>query len=142
MQSFDVPLSLDTLRWLAQGQWPSRLERAVRLWELLHRLYHPEFPWRDQLKEIFDYTEVRDLMLSPQHPRQDPPKEQAIVCPDPDCLCHRPLNVWVLDPGWLQGLGLSSRDINRQLKNPPLAIAIAPCARISPTWPNRAGSKR
>jgi len=91
---FDLPLSVSILDWLSGHRLAERLSFSVRLWVLLHKLYDDDEGWSD-LPEAFTYTDIRDRLLSPAHPRQDPSHGQKILCPDPECICHIPLSSWV-----------------------------------------------
>lgn len=92
---FDLPLSVSILDWLSGHRLAERLSFSVRLWVLLHKLYDDsEERWSD-LPEPFTYTDIRDRLLSPDHPRQDPSHGQKIFCPDTACICHLPLSYWL-----------------------------------------------
>jgi len=92
---FDLPLSVSVLDWLSGHRLAERLSFSVRLWVLLHKLYdNSEEGWSD-LSEPFTYTDIRDHLLSPDHPRQDPSHGQKILCLDAECICHVPLSYWL-----------------------------------------------
>ncbi len=100
MNGGELPLTVEVLRWLAGGQLAERLERAVRLWVLLQGLYS-ENRWPD-LPETFGYTHIRDCLFSNHHPKQDLP--HGISCPDPSCICQKPLSFWLKDPDLVAAL--------------------------------------
>ncbi len=93
--TFDLPLSVSVLDWLSGHRLAERLSFSVRLWVLLHKLYDDSDQGWSDLPEAFTYTDIRDRLLSPAHPRQDPSQGQKILCPDAECICHIPLSYWV-----------------------------------------------
>ncbi len=117
MSSFELPLTVDVLRWLAGGQLPERLERAVRLWVLLNGLYG-EHQWQD-LPDTFGYTHIRDRLLSPRHPKQDPPQGIPLSCPDSACICQKPLSFWLTDPSLLAALKSEVPELETLLLSQP-----------------------
>ena len=117
MSGFELPLTVEVLRWLAGGQLAERLERAVRLWVLLDCLYGEE-GWRD-LPETFGYTHIRDRLLSPWHPKQDLAKGIPSPCPDVDCICWKPLRFWLKDPNLLAALKAEVPDLEALLSAQP-----------------------
>ncbi|MFS8783364.1 hypothetical protein, partial [Synechococcus sp. R6-7] len=117
MSGFELPLTVEVLRWLAGGQLAERLERAVRLWVLLDCLYGEE-GWRD-LPETFGYTHIRDRLLSPWHPKQDLAQGIPSPCPDVDCICWKPLRFWLKDPNLLTALKAEVPDLETLLSARP-----------------------
>jgi len=117
MSGFELPLTVEVLRWLAGGQLAERLERAVRLWVLLHCLYG-ENHWPD-LPETFGYTHIRDRLLSPRHPKQDLAQGIPSPCPDVDCICWKPLRFWLKDPNLLAALKAEVPDLETLLAARP-----------------------
>jgi hypothetical protein len=117
MSGFELPLTVEVLRWLAGGQLAERLERAVRLWVLLHCLYG-ENRWPD-LPETFGYTHIRDRLLSPRHPKQDLAQGIPSPCPDVDCICWKPLRFWLKDPNLLAALKAEVPDLEALLSAQP-----------------------
>ncbi|MFS8819158.1 TIGR03985 family CRISPR-associated protein [Synechococcus sp. W60.1] len=117
MSRFELPLTVEVLRWLAGGQLAERLERAVRLWVLLDCLYGEE-GWRD-LPETFGYTHIRDRLLSPRHPKQDLAQGIPSPCPDVDCICWKPLRFWLKDPNLLAALKAEVPDLEALLSAQP-----------------------
>ncbi|APB32950.1 hypothetical protein GlitD10_0636 [Gloeomargarita lithophora Alchichica-D10] len=91
----NLPLSVSILQWLSGQRLAERLGLSIRLWVLLHKLYGDfEQDWSD-LPEVFAYTDIRDRLLSPDHPHQDPSHGQSIICPNAECICHLPLSYWL-----------------------------------------------
>lgn len=91
----NLPLTVEVLQWLSGQRLAERLGFSVRLWVLLQKFYgNSEQIW-DDLPEVFTYVDVRNRLLSPDHPKQDPSHGQTIICPDPKCICHLPLNHWL-----------------------------------------------
>ncbi len=117
MSGFELPLTVDVLRGLAGGQLSERLERAVRLWVLLNGLYGEE-QWQN-LPETFGYTHIRDRLLSPLHPKQDPPQGIPLSCPATDCICQRQLSFWLTDPSLLAALKSEVPDLEALLLSQP-----------------------
>jgi len=117
MSRFELPLTVEVLRWLAGGQLAERLERAVRLWVLLDCLYGEEGWW--DLPETFGYTHIRDRLLSPRHPKQDLAKGIPSFCPDGDCICWKPLRFWLKDPSLLAALKAEVPDLEALLSARP-----------------------
>ncbi|MCJ2542416.1 TIGR03985 family CRISPR-associated protein [Thermostichus vulcanus] len=121
MSQFELPLTLEILRWLAGGQLAGRLERAVRLWVLLHCLYG-EQQWQE-LPETFGYAHIRDQLFSPRHPKQDPEVNSGIPsslpCPEASCICRRPLSFWLTDPNLLAALKSEIPDLETLLLSRP-----------------------
>lgn len=115
MNGGELPLTVEVLRWLAGGQLAERLERAVRLWVLLQGLYS-ENHWPD-LPETFGYTHIRDRLFSPSHPRQDLP--HGISCPDPSCICQKPLSFWLEHPDLLAALKAEVPHLETRLASRP-----------------------
>ena len=122
MSGFELPLTVEVLRWLAGGQLAERLERAVRLWVLLHCLYG-ENRWPD-LPETFGYTHIRDRLLSPRHPKQDlaqgiPSPYGDSDCSDSNCICWKPLSFWLKDANLLTALKAEVPDLETLLAARP-----------------------
>jgi len=115
MNGGELPLTVEVLRWLAGGQLAERLERAVRLWVLLQGLYS-ENRWPD-LPETFGSAHFRDRLFSPSHPRQDLP--HGISCPDPSCICQKPLSFWLEHPDLLAALKAEVPHLETRLASRP-----------------------
>ncbi|MCS7292026.1 MAG: TIGR03985 family CRISPR-associated protein [Gloeomargarita sp. SKYBB_i_bin120] len=92
---FHLPLTVAVLNELSGYHLSERLGLAVRLWVVLHKLYGEEDDLFRDLPNPFSYTAIRDRLLSPLHPKNDPPAGESVTCPDQECICHLPLSHWI-----------------------------------------------
>ncbi|MBE9067521.1 TIGR03985 family CRISPR-associated protein [Leptolyngbya cf. ectocarpi LEGE 11479] len=85
------------LHGLAKGRLAERLQRAVRLWVLLYRLYGPD-AWAQQLPQPFRYGDLRDLLFAQTHGHSETAKVAELTqnC-DFNCCCQRTLTTWLVD---------------------------------------------
>ncbi|MDX2098389.1 MAG: TIGR03985 family CRISPR-associated protein [Leptolyngbyaceae cyanobacterium bins.59] len=134
MRGFTYPPSPSVLHWLSAGQLANRLQRSVRLWALLKRLYDPEWNWAEVLPDPFTYPDLRDRLYAPQHGRSDVLRAEELMerCANPNCVCYKPTQAWILDSQtgqseakWLEEMshltGLSKEDLEAQLQMYPFA---------------------
>ncbi|MFP4219910.1 MAG: TIGR03985 family CRISPR-associated protein [Phormidium sp.] len=124
----------EVLQGFAAGQLANRLQRSIRLWLWVDRLYGTAPNWSMDLPNPFRYPDVRDRLFSPRHPKDDHTAADAVSqhCGDRQCLCqqtaHRLLFApqWGLsEPRWRDEIqfhtGLSQRDLDHILNSCPFA---------------------
>jgi len=73
------------LHWLVQGNLTSSMNRAVRFWVILGKIYKDcQFP------EVFHYPDLRNLLYSQNHPASDKLKSKDFAngCGDRKCICN------------------------------------------------------
>jgi CRISPR-associated protein (TIGR03985 family) len=131
--AFIYPPSPQILNWLACGQLANRLQRALRLWVLLHQFYSPQSYWRESLSESFTYSDLRERLFASTHPKSEQLSVDtlATTCYDPNCICHKRFYEWIvawenqLSSQWrqtfLQMTGLRAEDFEEQLQKCPFA---------------------
>lgn len=85
------------LHGLAKGRLTERLQRAVRLWVLLYRLYGPD-DWAHQLPQPFRYGDLRSFLFAQTHGRSETAKVAELTqnC-DFNCCCQRSMTTWLVD---------------------------------------------
>ncbi|MBK1986915.1 TIGR03985 family CRISPR-associated protein [Sphaerospermopsis aphanizomenoides BCCUSP55] len=90
MNSFPYPPTPQILHWLAAGQLANRLQRSIRLWVILNKLYGEENCTTD-LPKNFTYAQLRDRLYSPHHPKSEKLNAEEITtkCQDITCICHQ-----------------------------------------------------
>lgn len=131
---FFYPPSPSILHWLSAGQLANRLQRALRLWVLLHKLYGVQLNWSLSLPQSFSYPDVRDRLFVDSHGRSDALSAQDLTasCADSTCICHKPLQAWLLEASphiavseWLtdvaQLTGLPPAELDHHLHQCPFA---------------------
>ena len=120
------------MQWLSAGQLANRLQRSMRLWVLLHWFYSWESPARESLPQPFVYTDLRDRLFAPTHPRSDQLSVEELLshCHDPACVCHKSLQDWLMNENqdiqqWsekvTQMTGLNTAELTAQLQQRPFA---------------------
>ncbi|GAC1460723.1 MAG: hypothetical protein NVS2B14_08200 [Chamaesiphon sp.] len=132
--SFIYPPSPEILQWLAAGQLVNRLQRTVRLWVLLNKLFGSETNWAVELPHTFSYPELRSLLFAANHPSSDKKsaKQLKSECSDRTCICHQTLFSYIFAPGTYQieaewrsqlihQIGLSPTELERQMQQCPFA---------------------
>ena len=125
---FVYPPTPQILQWLASGQLGNRLQRSIRLWVLLHKLYGEE-NWNRELPQPFAYPQLRALLFAPTHGRSEQLSAEHLVanCQDSNCVCHKTLQEWIFIPDtyqskaeWQQAVmhltGLSVTEVEQQLQ--------------------------
>jgi CRISPR-associated protein (TIGR03985 family) len=131
---FPYPPSPSVLHWLGAGQLPSRLQRTVRLWVILQRLYGAT-TWAEPLPTRFRYADLRDRMFASTHPIAETLSYDKLLqaCQGTDCLCQRSMAELVFTaetqqqrPDWLGQMerltGLTAADLECQLVQRPFAV--------------------
>lgn len=131
---FPYPPHPAILQGLSAGQLASRIQRTLRLWVWLHRLYGPQPNWALSLPQPFSYPDVRDRLFAPSHGRSDALSAPALTasCTDPTCVCHRTLQAWLREasphlsePEWVtemaQLTGLTPAELEHHLPLCPFA---------------------
>lgn len=89
--------SPEVLNSLAKGRLADRLQRSIRLWVLLHRLYG-ETHWAHWLPQPFRYADLRDRLFAPTHGRSETAGIEALsVDCDRTCICQRSLETWLAE---------------------------------------------
>lgn len=120
---FEALPSAQVLHWLVQGNLASSMNRAVRFWAILGKIYKDfQFP------EVFRYPDLRDLLYSQNHPTSDKLKSAAFAngCGDRNCICHYSVKDW-LNPTseWLNELqlltGFNEQKLSKELSQLPFA---------------------
>ncbi|MEM1255929.1 MAG: TIGR03985 family CRISPR-associated protein [Cyanobacteria bacterium P01_H01_bin.21] len=127
----DLPTP-ELLHGLARGRLADRLQRAMRLWVLLHQLYGPD-NWADQLPQPFRYGDLRDRIFASTHGRSETAKvaELTMHCAH-TCRCQRSLETWLIESTpafsldeWQQGIrelsDLTEETLEVALKTSPFA---------------------
>ncbi len=96
---FIYPPSPSILHWLSAGQLATRIQRTLRLWVLLDRLYGTQPNWSLSLPQPFNYPDLRDRLFAPSHGYSDSLSAQALTthCSDSTCVCHKTLKGWLGD---------------------------------------------
>ncbi|BAZ81422.1 TIGR03985 family CRISPR-associated protein [Sphaerospermopsis kisseleviana CS-549] len=133
MNSFPYPPTPQILHWLAAGQLANRLQRSIRLWVILNKLYGEE-NWTTDLAKKFTYAQLRDRLFSYYHPKSEKLNAEQITtkCQDPTCICHQSgwqiiqtANSHICQTQWQQEIqqltGISSQQLHQQLQQPPFA---------------------
>jgi CRISPR-associated protein (TIGR03985 family) len=89
--------SPEVLNSLAKGRLADRLQRSVRLWVLLHRLYG-ETNWAHRLPQPFRYADVRDRLFATTHSRSETAGVEVLSADcDCTCICQRSLETWLAE---------------------------------------------
>lgn len=129
---FNYPPTPEFLHGLAKGRLADRLQRAVRLWVLLHRLYGPD-NWAGQLPQPFRYGDLRDRIFAQTHGRSETAKVSELIANcDRSCYCQRSLAACLLEStpafslaDWKQGIrslsDLSENTLETVLETYPFA---------------------
>lgn len=131
---FLYPPSPSILHWLSAGQLAHRLQRTLRLWVLLHRLYGVQPHWSTSLPQPFSYPDIRERLFADSHGRSDSLSAQDLTatCADLTCLCHKTLQTWLYEVSprltaseWLtemaQLTGLAATELEQHLDQCPFA---------------------
>ncbi|NEQ53293.1 MAG: TIGR03985 family CRISPR-associated protein, partial [Leptolyngbya sp. SIO3F4] len=110
---------------LAKGRLTERLQRAVRLWVLLHRLYGPE-DWAHQLPQPFRYRDLRDYLFASTHGRSETAKVTELIANcDFNCCCQRSLTTWLVDSDPVFSLASWQQEIMNLSDLTPTALETA-----------------
>jgi CRISPR-associated protein (TIGR03985 family) len=133
METFPYPPTAQILHWLAAGQLTTRLQRSVRLWVILNKLYGEE-NWIIDLGKKFTYAQLRDRLYSPHHPKSEKLNAEQITakCQDKTCICHQTTqqiiensNSHISDTEWQQEIiqlsGITNQQLQQQLQQQPFA---------------------
>ena len=98
--TFDRPLSLELLQWLARAslRQPDVLSMSIRLWVMLRSLYGgiDDRLYIEDLGDRFNYPEWRNgfFLDTENHNCGDAIPQ----CHDADCPCHKTITDWLFDP--------------------------------------------
>ncbi|WP_375494245.1 hypothetical protein [uncultured Nostoc sp.] len=92
---FTHPPSPQLLQQLAKGSLDQsqNLTRAIRLWTLLHWLYHDKE--YTKLENNFTYADWRKAFFSETH--KDEKQEDILNHQDPNCACIKTIRQWFLE---------------------------------------------
>jgi CRISPR-associated protein (TIGR03985 family) len=129
-----LPLTPEILQWLAVGQLASRLQRSLRLWVLINKLYSRHTNWANKLPTPFTYSQLRDCLFAYRHPKSDRLNAQDITaqCCDRNCICHQTFSEIVFEQNfhlsiekWQQSMlqltGMTEEELQKELQQCPFA---------------------
>ncbi|KAF3890577.1 MULTISPECIES: TIGR03985 family CRISPR-associated protein [Nostocales] len=129
-----LPPTPEILQWLAAGQLANRLQRSLRLWVLINKLYSSQTNWVNKLPTPFTYSQLRDCLFAYRHPKSDRINAQDITaqCSDRNCICHQTFSEIVFEQNfhlsvdkWQQSIiqltGMSEEELQKALQQHPFA---------------------
>jgi CRISPR-associated protein (TIGR03985 family) len=133
-ENFLLPPTPEILQWLAAGQLANRLQRSLRLWVLINKLYGSQTNWANKLPEAFTYSQLRDCLFAYRHPKSDRLNAQEITaqCGDRNCICHQTFSEIVFEQNcqlsfeqWQKSMlhltGMSEEELQKMLQQRPFA---------------------